>query len=299
MTPAGIALVVASVLLDLPSALLRLLLAAVVLGAFGHLGTASDVVASLVAFGPPARSLLALVVPFPAPLAPRAASGGRRPSGREQEALAHALALLPGTSAPRDVVVVDSPDENAWVLGGSLFVARGLFDSPHLVPVVAHEAGHLAGGDGRVALAAWWLPLRSLAWLAQRLLAQRLLARQAGSGGPARTLPQPQARGEQAPAPRLGGRVLRLPLQAAGVLLLALSGGLLPMLLRPGWAAYRRSREYAADAFATRRGLGSGLADALADWQVLDLATPWWQGRSHPYVEQRLDHIRRIQEGRG
>lgn len=295
MTPAGIGLVVGSVLLDLPSALLRLLVAAVLLGAFGHLGTTSDVIAGLVAFGPPLRSLLALVVPIPAPVLPRAASGARRPSGREQEALAHAVGLLPGTAAPRDALVVDSPDENAWVLGNTLFLTRGLFDSPHLVPVVGHEAGHLAGGDGRVALAAWWLPLRCLAWLAQRLLGQG--GSQARSGGPARTLPQPQARGESPPR-RLSGRVLRLPLRVAGVALLALSGGLLPMVLRPGWAAYRRSREYAADAFAARRGLGAGLAEALADWQVLDLATPWWQGRSHPYVEQRLDRIRRIQEGR-
>ncbi len=293
MTPAGLALVAASILLDLPSALGRLLVAAVIAGLVSRLGTPADIVVSLVAFGPSVRSIAALAFPLPAGVFLRAATGARRPSGRERQALEHAFALLPGVSPPRSVLVVDAPDENAWVQGCSLFVSRGLFESPHLVPVVAHEAGHLASGDGRVALAAWWLPVRSLAWVATRLLGI------AGTGlpTPGRTLPQTgvAAGGRLLPDPRfrvLGG-LLRLPRLAAGVVVLLLAGGLFPMVVTQLWGAYRRSREYAADAFAASLGFGPALAEALGDWQVLDVATPWWLRLTHPYVEQRIDRLQR------
>ncbi|HYR63361.1 MAG TPA: hypothetical protein VET24_12120, partial [Actinomycetota bacterium] len=60
MTPAGLALVAASILLDLPSALGRLLVAAVIAGLVSRLGTPADIVVSLVAFGPSVRSIAAL-----------------------------------------------------------------------------------------------------------------------------------------------------------------------------------------------------------------------------------------------
>jgi Zn-dependent protease with chaperone function len=300
MTPAGVGLVVASILLDLPSALARLFLTAVIAGLAGALDWRADLVVLLVAFGPYLRSAGALAFPVPAGPFLRLAAGARKPSARERGDIERAFSLLPGGVAPASVLVIDGPDENAWVLGCTLFVERGLFESPHLVAVLAHEAGHLAAGDGRVALAAWWLPVRSAAWVAARLMGSRSGGfPQAGprTGG---TLPQPQASGAGAgilPDPRfrvLGG-LLRLPGLAAGAVALLFAGGLFPMLLRQVWAAYRRSREFAADAFAASAGHGPALVEALAEWQVLDVATPWWLRLSHPYVEQRIDRLERLQ----
>ncbi|HMC04047.1 MAG TPA: M48 family metalloprotease [Actinomycetota bacterium] len=295
MTPAGIGLVAASILLDLPSALARLFLTAVIAGLAGLLDWRGDLIVLLVAFGPYLRSVGALVVPLPAGPFLRQAAGARKPSERERAALQHAFSLLPDGVAPGSVLVVDGPDENAWVLGCTLFVERGLFDSPHLAAVMAHEAGHLAAGDGRVALAAWWLPVRSAAWVAARLMGSRHRSLpQAGTA-----LPQPQAAGSGAgilPDPRfriLGG-LLRLPGIAAGVVALLFAGGLFPMLLRQVWSAYRRSREFAADAFAASAGHGPALVEALGTWQMLDVATPWWLRLSHPYVEQRIDRLQRL-----
>ncbi|MEA2501091.1 MAG: hypothetical protein QOD01_1202 [Actinomycetota bacterium] len=296
MTPAGIGLVAASILLDLPSALARLFLTAVIAGLAGVLDWRADLVVFLVAFGPYLRSIAALVFPLPAGAFLRQAAGARKPSERERAAIGNAFSLLPGGAAPASVLVIDGPDENAWVLGCTLFVERGLFESPHLVAVLAHEAGHLAAGDGRVALAAWWLPVRSAAWVAARLMGSRT----GGLPQAGKTLPQPQASGAGAgilPDPRfrvLGG-LLRLPGIAAGTVALLFAGGLFPMLLRQVWAAYRRSREFAADAFAASAGLGPALVEALGEWQVLDVATPWWLRLSHPYVEQRIDRLERLQ----
>jgi Zn-dependent protease with chaperone function len=296
MTPAGIGLVAASILLDLPSALARLFLTAVVAGLAGVLDWRADLVVFLVAFGPYLRSIAALVLPLPAGPFVRQAAGARKPSARERAALGQAFSLLPGGVAPGSVAVIDGPDENAWVLGCTLFVERGLLESPHLAAVMAHEAGHLAAGDGRVALAAWWLPVQSVAWVAARLMGSR--GRSLPTGGT--TLPQPRAAGMGAgilpdPRFRLLGGLLRLPGLAAGAVALLFAGGLFPMLLRQVWSAYRRSREYAADAFAAAAGYGPALVEALGEWQVLDVATPWWLRLSHPYVEQRIDRLQRLQ----
>ena len=146
-----------------------------------------------------------------------------------------------------------------------------------------------------MALAAWWLPVQSAAWVAARLMgSKRRSVPQTGTA-----LPQPQASGTGAgilPDPRfriLGG-LLRLPGFAAGVVALLFAGGLFPMLLRQVWSAYRRSREFAADVFAASAGHGPALVEALGTWQVLDVATPWWLRLSHPYVEQRIDRLQRL-----
>lgn len=289
---------VASLLLDVPSDLARLATVSVVLGALLGLGWLTDALAILAAFGPAARSLTALLAPLPAGPVYRAALGARPPSTREREALDTAARLAAGVAVGRRVRVVDNPEENAWALGSTLFVCRGLFSSPHLAAVLAHEAGHLATGDGQVALAAWWLPVRSLARPAQWLLT-------GGRAGPRRedpsrrTLPQPHAilPPGVVPEPRrrsIAAWVLRIPALILGVLVLILAGGLLPMLLRPAWPAYRRRREFAADAFAAGAGQGPGLVEALADWQILDVATPWWQGRGHPYIEERIDRLQHL-----
>lgn len=281
----GWGLLAASVVLEVPSALLRLVLVSVVLGAFGRLGGWSDALAGLAAVGPLVRSLAAVVLPIPAGPLYRAALGARRPSAREAAELERSRAWLP----PGRTCVVDTPDENAWVLGTSLFLTRGLFASPHLDAVVAHEAGHLRAGDGRIALAAWWLPIRSVAHTGLALMGSRPDLARANVG---QALPGPVRQ----PGPIPGGRglvagFLRLPLRLAGICLLAVSGGLIPAVLRPAWIPYRRSREYAADAFAASVGQGPGLVEALADWQMVDVAAPWWQGRSHPYAEQRIDRL--------
>jgi Zn-dependent protease with chaperone function len=287
MTPAGVALVAASILLDLPSALARLFVTAVIVGLFGVLDWRADLLVALVAFGPYVRSIGALALPLPAGPLLAAGSGARKPSERERVALANAFSLVPETSAPNRVLVLDGPDENAWVLGSTLFVERGIFESPHLAAVMAHEAGHLAAGDGRVALAAWWLPVRSAAWVAARLMGKpsEAFPRSGIQGG--RMLPDPRF--------RLLGGLLRLPGLLAGVVALLFAGGLFPMLLRQAWAPYRRNREYAADAFAAAAGHGPGLVEALGAWQVLDVATPWWLRLTHPYVEQRIDRLQRLE----
>jgi Zn-dependent protease with chaperone function len=58
---------------------------------------------------------------------------------------------------PAQWFVRDDPTVNGGVLGNSLCVNRGAFDSPYLEALLAHELGHLNSMDGRISLAIWRL----------------------------------------------------------------------------------------------------------------------------------------------
>lgn len=84
--------------------------------------------------------------------------GAREPSVREREELLGALQELTetaptGTIEPSRWLVIDAIDPNALVVGTTIYVYRGLFRTPYLLPVLAHELGHLKHDDGRLVLA--------------------------------------------------------------------------------------------------------------------------------------------------
>ncbi len=49
--------------------------------------------------------------------------------------------------------MLDTPEPDAAVVGDTLMLSRGLFESPHLSAVLAHELGHLGTPDGRITAA--------------------------------------------------------------------------------------------------------------------------------------------------
>ena len=75
---------------------------------------------------------------------------------------------------------------------------------------------------------------------------------------------------------------------------LIVSGGLGAWLMRTPWAAYWRTREFAADQYAASLGQGEALARFL-DTNALehDLPIPFaWLGKhSHPSTEHRIDRL--------
>jgi Zn-dependent protease with chaperone function len=84
---------------------------------------------------------------------------------------------------------------------------------------------------------------------------------------------------------------MRFPL--AGVSFVV-TGALAVWLTRTPWAAYWRSREFAADQYAARLGQAQALASFL-DTNALanDLPVPfvWLTDQSHPATEHRIDRL--------
>jgi len=86
-------------------------------------------------------------------------------------------------------------------------------------------------------------------------------------------------------------RRMRFPLTTISFLA---SGALVVWLTRTPWAAYWRSREFAADRYAAKLGQGQALARFL-DTNALenDLPVPfvWLTEHSHPATEHRIDRL--------
>lgn len=134
--------------------------------------------ALVITFAPLAFSLATLVLPLGSWWWEQR-EGGRRPSEREQTAFGMAFSQLrradPELRAPHRWFVVDDPEPNACVYGGSLMVTRGMLDDPFFPAVLAHELGHLNSSDGRVTAAVYRItvpprnpqdfPLKTLAFL--------------------------------------------------------------------------------------------------------------------------------------
>jgi Zn-dependent protease with chaperone function len=144
----------------------------------------ANTIALAVAYAPLAASLATLVIPLGGWWWEQSI-GARAPSEREgllyEDALAQLTAADPHLRAPRRWCIKDDPTPNAAAYADTLMITRGLLDSPHLTPVLAHELGHLNSSDARLTAALRRLTtpprsevrrsLRALAFLATGALA--------------------------------------------------------------------------------------------------------------------------------
>jgi Zn-dependent protease with chaperone function len=264
----------AEAMLGVPVRWLLAYLGAATAGAFFPLGLSAGVIAWVAALAPIAWSVAGLLWPGRGWVWGRRL-GARRPSATEAEGLAETMALLrtvdPGLPDPTAWLVLDDPLPGAAVRGTTLLASRALIDSESLAPVLAHELGHADSLDGRFTealnrLALWGDPL-----------------------APAR--PERGAEGgvQRSAEPRGGllWGLMRWALRLAG-------GSFAQGLLAPLWAAYWRSREYAADAYAASLGQAEDLARHLADFeQPFDAPQPGllFKAASHPPVALRIERL--------
>lgn len=234
---------------------------------------------SVLAFGPLGWSMAALLgIPSGGTLT-RWEFGARALSERERAASIAALDLLmrPRVRRPRRVLVIDSPEVNAHVVGTTLYVERGLITAPDLAAVLAHELGHLNSLDGRLTHAT-----RRLIFPGTLLLG-RLGFNNAVISMNYHPLGQVSGCG------CVGFYV--------GLIIAFLGGVGTWLLLQPLWRSYWRQREYLADAYAARLGQARALIESLEGELAQDFATPWQRGRTHPYTEQRIERLKQIADG--
>jgi Zn-dependent protease with chaperone function len=239
---------------------------------------------------PVAWPAIALLEPFPSGWWWRQAQGGRAPSERERLAYEDSVTAL-GWEArgelrlPRDWFVLDTLELTAGLHGDTLMLSRGLLASEHLTAVLAHELGHLASGDGRLAAAIGRLTIGGGA------------SGRDAAGAPAFVWPSP---------PRLIGRTalseatiwaLWLARCACSLTWQLAKGSIGLRLLGPSFDREWQAREHEADAFAARLGQGEQLADCLEEHVLIhDGPAPFlWRRRSaHPPTELRIDRLRGV-----
>jgi Zn-dependent protease with chaperone function len=114
------------------------------------------VLAWIAGYGPLVVSLATLVLPLGGWLWQQQ-SGGRTPSERERLIYEDAMAVLSQADSqlrpPRRWFVFDAATVNAAAYFDTLMITRGLLESGHLEPVLAHELGHLNSSDARLTAA--------------------------------------------------------------------------------------------------------------------------------------------------
>lgn len=268
------------------------LLTSTVLAASGH-SLADGTTWIEVGLIPTLWSILALAAPFGSGWWWRQRSGGRKPSQREQLVYWDATKLLQAQTReplprPGSWFVLDTPTPDAAVRGETLMLSRGLLESDHLPAVLAHELGHLATPDGRLAAA-----INRLVLLSPR---------------PSRGERTDHGPEDDRPWSGLAIRDERISLTILGVRLLTwtvkktlrfLNGGFGLWLTGPLWGVYWRGREYRADAYAAKLGQADDLADFLENHALIhDHPVPyiWLTEHTHPPVELRIDRLRERRE---
>ena len=254
------------------------------------IGVYLAIVLSAVAFGPLVASIRAV----------RGQTGGyskfvtapmgaRKLSDREEHLVHNTLEVLRQQAPsnllkPTHVYGVDSNEPNAFVLGSALFITSELFRTTYLVPVLAHELGHLNSSDGQLALALHRTTLPPAYWIARKI-----------------SFIAPQVSLLSSAAGTLTGCPLGC-FCSFGTLFYTLcfaaaSGGVGTWLLRVPWNHYWQTREYEADAFAKRCGQASGLVEFLERYvKFQDFAVPFYD-TTHPSTELRIERLLEPEEG--
>jgi Zn-dependent protease with chaperone function len=227
------------------------------------------------ATAPLAISLAAFVVPSREPLW-RRWLGARPASAEEMEA----LKPLVSTFAALDrrcarcfrCYVVDSQPPFAFVRGRVLVVSTGLLRCVGLPGALAHELGHLVSWDGLLTAAVDRLGL----W-----------------GDVFAPLPEQDVGRELEWWVALTVEAIRWSVRIAGA-------GWVFALVNPLWAAFWRSRERAADAYAARLGQAALLADHLEEVEQ-PRARPrryrFFDPYDHEPVALRIEHLRALARG--
>lgn len=280
----GLSLYVVTVLVDLVTAgAARFVLVYALLGGMSFfVGLPTDVAFLSLVFSllPTGYSIVGAVLPQSGRLW-RVWLGAREPTGEECERLDDAISMLASYSSvdlpPLECYVIDVLFPVAITRGKATILSRALIYEDGLAAKLAHEYGHVISWDGRLTealhrLELWSDPLYG--------------GTDAGA----------EARGGSG-AGREGGAwvfgLIRLLVWVAG-------GVVGRFLLRRPWSWYWRQREFSADAMAAVLGQREDLRRHLEERELLLDGPQAWLERSrydHPYVAERIDHLRLLTDG--
>lgn len=247
--------------------------------------------AFLVGFMPILWSLITLVVAEWASGRSEARKlGARRPTAvlGEDQAINRALSELLETARQKGVtlnkplsvtpvMVIDNPLPNSYTVGRVMYLTSGVFKTPYVKTLLAHELGHLRARDGRLLLALRRLIIPLAYWIGIDRNPKPI-----GSlgGGTAHRVEV----GDDA-ALYYKMKTLTTRLQLSFWL-----GGLGLLFKAQEWADAWKIKDYRADRVACLLGEGLNLKQFLSEYQELETAQPYLPS-GRPYAAERMEQI--------
>jgi hypothetical protein len=216
--------------------------------------------------------------------------GARRPTAvlGEAQAIERALSELLATASERGVIlskplryepviVIDNPLPNSYTVGRVMYLTSGVFKTPYVKTLLAHELGHLKARDGRLLLALRRLIIPLAYWIGIDRNPKPI-----GSLGGGTT--HRVEVGDDA-ALYYKMKTLTTRLQLSFWL-----GGLGLLFKAQEWADAWKIKDYQADRVACLLDEGLNLKQFLSEYQELETAQPYLpQGR--PYAAERMEQI--------
>lgn len=247
--------------------------------------------AFLVGFMPILWSLLTLVVAEWASGRSEARKlGARRPTAvlGEDQAINRALSELLETARQKGitlykplsvtpVMVIDNPLPNSYTVGRVMYLTSGVFKTPYVKTLLAHELGHLRARDGRLLLAMRRLIIPLAYWIGIDRNPKPI-----GSLGGGTT--HRVEVGDDA-ALYYKMKTLTTRLQLSFWL-----GGLGLLFKAQDWADAWKIKDYRADRVACLLGEGLNLKQFLSEYHELETAQPYLPS-GRPYAAERMEQI--------
>lgn len=217
--------------------------------------------------------------------------GARQPSTREMEIIRSALKRIVNAAGKKKLkgfsafYVLDNKENEAYLIGTTLFISTTALNSPHFPVILAHEMGHLIHDDGTVILA-----LRR--FILPFSYPLRFKTRDFSTRRPNRSKNDPIHPNVRFVMPKLKGEDSDLSiLKSIVIFFMSFAKGGLGIWLTSGlWARHFRSKDYLADKFVVSLNMKHELLEYLEYNRVFDSSTMFAQNWQ-PSHEERRDRI--------
>lgn len=206
------------------------------------------------------------------------AIGARMPSERETDRIDTVFKQLMesghgSVQIHENYFIIDNPTPQAFTLGKNAYITRAAVDSEYLPAILGHEIAHLNLGDGDVLLS-----LRSFTY---PFIQYRLT----GIGNLSKGAFYSREYTENSV------ELVKIVNKELSVFLFAiLFGGFAVLRYQHEWAEWFRERDYYADEYVIKLGLGQQLQSYLEEYKDLSIAVPYSQNWMQ-FNELRIDRV--------
>lgn len=216
------------------------------------------------------------------------ALGAREPTRSEHDDIIDSLSEIKGRGdgkmkTPKAWMVLDSPIQNHYVIGRTVYLTSALIESDYRTVGMLHALGHIAHGDGVILLSLRKF-IRALPYyygIDRRVMPPGVISGGRMSGGSG--IQEVSRASDIELADRM--QAVEYAEEFAKKY-----GGMGLLVYGLHWAEFWRERVFLADGFVQKVGYSQELIEYLKEYAFFDVAQPFL-ARGRPYTRERIDRL--------